>query len=76
MEIIWLIGGVVIGWVVKVIVSDSEVRRLRRVNEALIMHRDSLEVCLENSDRMYRKTRESLLDLRRRYDKIYSNKYK
>lgn len=65
--------GIIIGYVAKVIFSDSEVRRLRRINEALIKHRDALKMSLDNSNRLYRKTRESLLDLRRRYDKVYSN---
>lgn len=67
--------GIVIGYVVKVIFSDSEVRRLRRINEALISHRDDLDKRLNESDRMYRKERNTLLDLRRRYDKVYSNNY-
>ena len=74
-ELMYLGIGLVIGYVVKVILSDSEVRRLRRVNEALIKHRNALEMSLENSNKMYRKSRENLLDLRRRYDKIYSNDY-
>lgn len=67
--------GIIIGYVAKVIFSDSEVRRLRRINEALISHRDDLDKRLNESDRMYRKERNTLLDLRRRYDKVYSNNY-
>lgn len=76
MEELMCLGiGVVTGYVAKVLFSDAEVRRLRMINEALIKHRDTLEISLENSNKMYRKSRESLLDLRRRYDKIYSNNY-
>lgn len=75
-DIMFYLGlGIIFGWFIKMAVSDSEVRRLRRINEALIKHRDSLEMSLGNSTRLYRKTRERFLDLQRRYDKIYSNNY-
>lgn len=68
--------GIVIGYVAKVIFSDSEVRRLRRINKALISHRDELDERLKESDRLYRKKCNALLDLRRRYDKVYTNDYR
>lgn len=75
-DVMFYLGlGIVFGYFMKVVLSDSEVRRLRRINEALIKHRDSLEISLENSTRLYRKTREKFLDLQKRYDKIYSNNY-
>lgn len=75
-DIMYYVGlGFVFGWFSKVMLSDSEVRRLRRINEALIKHRDELEDRLKQSESMYKKERNSLLDLRRRYDKIYSNNY-
>jgi len=75
-ELMYLGIGIVCGYVLKVILSECELRRLRRINKALIKHRDDLEESLRESNKMYRKSRESLLDLRRRYDKVYSNKYK
>lgn len=73
-ELFGLSIGVIVGWSMKVILSGSEIRKLRRLNRLLEKNNDDLWESLKESDRLYRKGVDKLLDLRRRYDKIYRTK--
>lgn len=76
MEIILIgIGCIIFGYCVGYIVSgynDVGIKNRRNYLEKEFMRLTSE---LSRLERDYRKSRESFLDLRRRYDKIYSNNY-
>lgn len=74
-EVFVLSIGLIVGWSVKVIMSGSEVRKLRKLNRLFEKDNDDLRKSLKETDRLYRRGVEKLLDLRKRYDKIYSNRY-
>ena len=74
-ELFGLAIGLIVGWVGRVIFSDSETRRLRLENGGLYARITNLRESLSVRDKLYRKTKISLLDLTRRYNKVYNNKY-
>lgn len=65
-----------VGYVLRMIMADRSYFALKRYNKDLIEHRDILIDKLNKSEYERKKVKESFFDLRRRYDKIYSNNYK
>jgi len=68
-------GCTLIGYGSRVILSEYKLRMLSRENKELQSHLTYLIGEYKKSEYERKKTKESFLDLRRRYDKIYSNNY-
>ncbi len=64
-----------VGYVMRIIFADLAFRKLKIKYGILLDLYRKTESDLKISDSCCRKTRNDLLDLRRRYDKIYSNNY-
>ena len=64
-----------IGILIGMVVSDYRYRKLRMDNRMLRVSNERFKRTLIERDKLYQNQKDRFLDLRRRYDKIYSNKY-
>ena len=70
-----LIGGFVLGWLFNVALTKFRTRCYKREIRLLEISNAKLRVSLEYSDRMYSRVNKSFLELRKKYDKGYRNKF-
>jgi hypothetical protein len=70
-----LIGGFVLGWLFNVALTKFRTRCYKREIRLLGISNAKLRASLEYSDRMYVKVSKSFLELRKKYDKGYRNKF-
>lgn len=66
-----LIGGFVLGWLFTIALTKFRTRCYKREIRLLEISNAKLRVSLEYSDRMYSRVNKSLLELRKKYDKMY-----
>lgn len=63
-----------VGYIGRIVLNEYSYRKLKsRYNNLLGLY-SSLEIRLKDNERTFRKLKNDLLDLRRRYDKLNKNK--